>query len=187
MDAHRLTYVLLDTTFGMFAIVWRRADSGVKVQRVLLPTATTDVEHRIGQYYPTASPGTCPTIADLCDRIRAFLRGQDVAFDLQQVNLDLCSKFQKRVLLAEHVIPRGWVTTYGRIARYLCAPGAARAVGRALAHNPFPIIIPCHRAIRTDGQLGGFQGGEEMKRRLLELEGVQVSPTGRVSTPNLYY
>jgi methylated-DNA-[protein]-cysteine S-methyltransferase len=187
MDAHRLAYVLLDTAFGMLGLIWQQADGGSKVQRVFLPTPLDDVEHRIRQYYPTASPGTCPPIADLSDRIRAFLRGHAVAFDLHQVNLDLCSQFQKRVLLAEHVIPRGWVTTYGRIARYLGAPGAARAVGRALAHNPFPIIIPCHRAIRGDGQLGGFQGGEEMKRRLLELEGVQVSPTGRVSTPNLYY
>jgi methylated-DNA-[protein]-cysteine S-methyltransferase len=187
MDAHRLTYVLLDTTFGMLGLIWQQADGGVKVQRVLLPTATIDIEHRIRQYYHTASPGTSPTIADLCDRIRAFLRGQPVAFDVGQVNLDLCSQFQRRALLAEHGVPRGWVSTYGRIARYICTPGAARAVGRALSQNPFPIIIPCHRAIRGDGRLGGFQGGEEMKRRLLELEGVQVSPTGRVSTPNLYY
>jgi methylated-DNA-[protein]-cysteine S-methyltransferase len=79
------------------------------------------------------------------------------------------------------------VSTYGRIARHLAIPGGARAVGRALARNPFPIIIPCHRAIRSDGRLGGFQGGPAMKRALLELEGVECSSTGRVSAERLYY
>jgi methylated-DNA-[protein]-cysteine S-methyltransferase len=50
-------------------------------------------------------------------------------------------------------------------------PGGARAVGGALVHNPFPIIVPCHRAVRSNGQLGGFQGGQKMKRALLEFKG----------------
>jgi methylated-DNA-[protein]-cysteine S-methyltransferase len=89
--------------------------------------------------------------------------------------------------LAEHRIPRGWVSTYGRIAKSLAVPRGARAVGSALSHNPFPIIIPCHRALRSNGELGGFQGGLAMKRALLELEGVQFSPTGRVLTDRVYY
>ncbi|MBN1135480.1 MAG: MGMT family protein [Anaerolineae bacterium] len=95
--------------------------------------------------------------------------------------------FQRRVLLAEYQIPRGWVSTYGRIATSLGSPGAARAVGNALAHNPFPILIPCHRAIQSGGRLGGFQGGVELKRALLELEGVEFSPTGQVVTDRVYY
>jgi methylated-DNA-[protein]-cysteine S-methyltransferase len=66
-------------------------------------------------------------------------------------------------------------------------PGAARAVGTALARNPFPIIIPCHRTVRSNGDLGGFGGGLKMKRELLELEGVQFSTTGRVLTDRFYY
>ncbi|MEE9618423.1 MAG: MGMT family protein [Anaerolineae bacterium] len=101
--------------------------------------------------------------------------------------LERCSEFQRRVLLAEHRIPRGWVSTYGRIAIRVGVPGGARAVGGALARNPFPIIIPCHRAIRSDGQLGGFQGGLRMKQSLLELEGIEVAQTGKVLTDRLYY
>jgi methylated-DNA-[protein]-cysteine S-methyltransferase len=56
-----------------------------------------------------------------------------------------------------------------------------------LARNPFPIIIPCHRAIRSDGRLGGFQGGPAMKRALLELEGVEISAAGRVLAERFYY
>jgi methylated-DNA-[protein]-cysteine S-methyltransferase len=89
--------------------------------------------------------------------------------------------------MAEREIPRGWVSTYGRIATHLGVPGGARAVGGALARNPFPIIIPCHRAIRSDGSLGGFQGGPDMKRALLEFEGVGFSSTGRVAAERFYY
>jgi methylated-DNA-[protein]-cysteine S-methyltransferase len=64
---------------------------------------------------------------------------------------------------------------------------AARAVGNALANNPFPIIVPCHRAIRSDGHLGGFQGGFHMKKVLLENEGVKTDEKGRVINPSWYY
>jgi methylated-DNA-[protein]-cysteine S-methyltransferase len=60
-------------------------------------------------------------------------------------------------------------------------------VGGALGRNPFPIIIPCHRAVRSDGQLGGYRGGVAMKRALLEMEGVEISPTGKVLTDRFYY
>jgi len=109
-----------------------------------------------------------------------------VVFDLEAVALELCGEFQRRVLLAEHGIPRGWVSTYGRIANYIGSTGAGRAVGTAVAENPFPIIIPCHRAVRTDGTLGGYQGGKGMKRALLEMEGVEFKGAG-VSMERVYY
>ncbi|MBN2566310.1 MAG: methylated-DNA--[protein]-cysteine S-methyltransferase [Candidatus Eisenbacteria bacterium] len=62
-----------------------------------------------------------------------------------------------------------------------------RVVGRALATNPFPVVVPCHRAIRSDGGLGGYQGGVAMKRALLEFVGVAVSSAGRVVAPRQYY
>ena len=78
------------------------------------------------------------------------------------------------------------VSTYRRIAAHLGVPKGARAVGNALATNPFPIVIPCHRAIRSDGALGGYQGGLAMKRALLMQEGVDVDERGRVVSPRLY-
>ena len=66
-------------------------------------------------------------------------------------------------------------------------PALARAVGQALARNPFAVIVPCHRAIRTDGHLGGYQGGLDMKRSLLEAEGVSFNVTGRVIATRLHY
>jgi methylated-DNA-[protein]-cysteine S-methyltransferase len=79
------------------------------------------------------------------------------------------------------------VSTYGRIAAHLGIPGGARAVGNALATNPFPIVIPCHRAIRSDGTLGGYQGGLAMKRALLEQEGVTIDERDKVVSPRLCY
>ena len=84
-------------------------------------------------------------------------------------------------------IPRGAVSTYQRIARHVGRPNGARAVGNALANNPFPVIVPCHRAIRTDRSLGGYQGGFKMKRTLLEMEGIDFDDTGRVAAKGFFY
>jgi len=67
-------------------------------------------------------------------------------------------------------IPRGETRTYGQIARQVGSPRAARAVGQAMANNPWPVIVPCHRVLGSDGRLTGFGGGLEMKRRMLEME-----------------
>jgi len=123
----------------------------------------------------------------LAERIQRFLKGEAVQFHVSLIDLRDCSGFQRSVLLAEHSIPRGWVSTYGRIAMRLGTPGAARAVGTALSRNPLPIIIPCHRAIRSNGELGGFRGGLKMKRALLELEGLEFSTSGKVLTSRFYY
>lgn len=86
------------------------------------------------------------------------------------VNLDNCTDFQNKVLKAVSLIPYGETRTYSDIAKKIRNPKASRAVGSALANNPFPIIIPCHRVIRSDGEIGNYQGGKRMKKFLLELE-----------------
>jgi methylated-DNA-[protein]-cysteine S-methyltransferase len=181
------SYVLVPSAFGALGIVWRESEAGAKVHRVHLPNPQASAQDVLRIAFPDARLRTCPEIAELGERVQRFLTGDAVRFDLGIVALGRCSEFQQKVLRAEHGIPRGWVSTYGRIARALGAPRGARAVGCALARNPFPIIVPCHRAIRSDGHLGGFQGGLEMKRALLEMEGVEITPAGRVRTHRLYY
>lgn len=82
------------------------------------------------------------------------------------------SEFQRRVLRECTRIPRGETVTYGELARRIDRPGAARAVAQALAHNPYPITIPCHRVVAKNG-LGGYSGpgGIEKKKKLLKKEG----------------
>jgi methylated-DNA-[protein]-cysteine S-methyltransferase len=182
-----LHYVLLPSFFGTFGVVWREAEKGPKVYQIFLPNHQTLLEGAIRASYAAASNLSCATIGKLGKRIQSFLEGEAVDFELDMMALERCSEFQQRVLLEEHKIPRGWVSTYGRIARRLGVPGGGRAVGRALARNPFPIVIPCHRAIRSDGRLGGFQGGVEMKRALLENEGVEFTQGGKVLMKRIYY
>ena len=175
------------SAFGTLRIVWRETSEGAKVHRLLLPGEGIPAEEVMRTTCAGIRPLSNPTIEVLTEQIRSFLKGEAVDFEVRLVDLGECSEFQKSVLLAEHKIPRGWVSTYGRIARSLGSPNAARAVGTALARNPFPIIIPCHRTVRSNGDLGGFGGGLKMKRALLELEGVEFSATGKVLSDRFYY
>ena len=90
------------------------------------------------------------------------------------VDLSMVGPFQRRVLEQLRRIPKGQVRTYRDVAREIGQPGATRAVGTACARNPVPLLIPCHRVVRSDGGLGGYslRGGVGLKRRLLETEGV---------------
>lgn len=172
--------------FGTLSIVWRETSEGPKVRRLLLPDERIPADEVMQTTHTDIVSLSNPAVRSLAERIQSFLKGEAVQFHISLVDLGECSGFQRSVLLAEHGIPRGWVSTYGRIAMRLGTPGAARAVGTALSRNPFPIIIPCHRAIRSDGHMGGFRGGLNMKRALLGLEGVEFSATGRVLTNRFY-
>lgn len=92
------------------------------------------------------------------------------------------SDFQRLILLAlYHHVPRGKVTSYGTLARMAGFPGAARAAGSAMHNNPFPLFVPCHRVIKSDGQLGGFGPGAAIKRELLKREGVKFITENRIA------
>ena len=177
----------LPSPFDTLYLLWQETKPGPKVLRVLLPNEKNLLEQLTQKVITTANPPPCPPIARLGEQIQRFLKGEALTLELNLLALETCPDFQRKVLLAEYGIPRGWVSTYGRIARNLGHPESARAGGRALALNPFPIIIPCHRAVRTNGGLGGFRGGLKMKRALLELEGVEFLPTGKVRTNRVYY
>lgn len=81
--------------------------------------------------------------------------------------------FLESVYTTVVAIPEGEVMTYAEVATSIGRPGAARAVGRAMATNPFPVVIPCHRVVGSDGGLGGFAGGLEMKAQMLRMEGAR--------------
>jgi len=88
----------------------------------------------------------------------------------------MVSRFAARVYVLTSEVPRGKVTTYGAIAARMGKPGASRAVGAALRANPTPIVVPCHRVVKQDGELGGYGGptGTGRKAALLRKEGVAV-------------
>ena len=86
-----------------------------------------------------------------------------------ELDMSACTEFQKQIYALVQAIPRGRTMTYGQVAERADKPGAARAVGRAMATNPFAIIVPCHRVVAKKG-LGGYLWGTEMKEKLLRLE-----------------
>jgi len=88
------------------------------------------------------------------------------------VDLSSLGDFQRKVLEKCAEIPPGEIRPYGWIAREIGNPGAVRAVGTALGRNPVPVLIPCHRVVRTDGRIGDYAYGSPMKRQLLEHEGL---------------
>lgn len=108
-------------------------------------------------------------------QIRAYFDGEKVEFDTP-MHLS-GTDFQKRVWEAMARIPYGEVLSYGELAHRIGCR-AYRAVGQACHRNPLPLIVPCHRVIASGGRLGGFGGGEDIKRRLLAFEGVDPLPVG---------
>jgi methylated-DNA-[protein]-cysteine S-methyltransferase len=184
---NRSHYLVADSRFGDFGLVWEKISGEPKLLRLLLPRPEEEMAAIILDLYPTARNSSLPLMDNLAVDVSDFLRGRPVDFDLELLAFYRCSKFQTRTLKAEAAIPRGWVSTYGRIAAQVGNPAAGRAVGRALATNPFPIFIPCHRAVRSSGELGGFQGGLHMKKALLEMEGVQFNISGKVNFQQVYY
>ena len=182
-----ISFTTRSSPFGPIALFWEDHQGKSKIRQILLSRPGLPAPQVVHKTFPGMKSSTCLEIEELADQIGAFLEGEDICFSLEGTRLDLCSMFQQEVLRAEHGIPRGSISTYQRIARHLNRPSGARAVGMALARNPFPIIIPCHRAIRADGQLGGYQGGLVMKRKLLEMEGITLDDSGYVTTRKYFY
>lgn len=94
------------------------------------------------------------------------------------------SPFCKEVYEATALIPRGKVSTYAAVARFIGRPKAARAVGNALHINPFAPKVPCHRVVKSDGQIGDFAGGVKRKIAILKREGVKCAQGKIVDWPN---
>ena len=113
--------------------------------------------------------------ADAFAQLREYFSGRRKDFDLP-VDLSSLTPFQREVLATIGRIAPGEVWTYREVALQMSRPKSSRPVGQALAHNPIPIVIPCHRVIASDGSLGGYSGGSglDAKRWLLRLEGAPL-------------
>jgi methylated-DNA-[protein]-cysteine S-methyltransferase len=173
-------YDRIPSSFGEVGLLWKWKGDVPSIKRILLPRQGGGLEDLAREQGFDLLRKSVPVIEQISAKISLCLEGKTVAFSLSLVDLDSCYEFQKKVLLVEAGIPRGRVSSYGALALRVGSPRAARAAGTALARNPFPIIIPCHRTVRSDGSLGGFGGGWGMKRAFLEMEGVRFDSKGRV-------
>ncbi|MFA5795348.1 MAG: MGMT family protein [Candidatus Brocadiia bacterium] len=161
-----LKHCLVKTDFGWCGLT---ADAGGTIKKIVLPGRNKQsVLKRLG--IKTAD------YADysgnkLAEELRNYFRGRKVRFKTKP-DLSECTRFERKVYRTLQRIPYGRVITYSELARRAGVPGGARAVGNAMARNPLPILIPCHRVVRKNGQIGNFSaiGGAGLKYKLLKLE-----------------
>ncbi|HIE09856.1 MAG TPA: methylated-DNA--[protein]-cysteine S-methyltransferase [Armatimonadetes bacterium] len=171
--------VFLVPRWGWMAIV--AGDEGVV--RILLPTGKGEAERFVKGLGAELTEGE-PALEEAKGQILEYFAGRRHIFNL---GLDWrgLSEFSRRALEACAQIPFGEVRSYRWVAERAGFPMAPRAIGRALASNPFPLVIPCHRVIKADGSLGGFSGpgGTALKRRLLQFEREVVGRWQRGGAP----
>jgi methylated-DNA-[protein]-cysteine S-methyltransferase len=160
-------FTVIFAPFGSVGLV--TTDRGLS-NLLLLSQTPGRARRRVQRFFPGASyePHLLP---NLQKQLQDYFVGNGVRFRIK-MNLSAMRSFQKEVLLACAEIKYGETMTYGQLANRIGRPKAARAVGGALARNPVPLVIPCHRVIAGDGKLGGFSAeqGVRIKRWLLELE-----------------
>jgi methylated-DNA-[protein]-cysteine S-methyltransferase len=179
------TYEIIPSALGEIGLVRRADGARSPICRILLPEAGRPMAGIIRDLFPDAVPGKGKQ-DEMCKQLGDFLTGDAVDFRLENLDFGIVKGFTRRVLLADGKIPWGRVMTYGGLAASVGVTGGARAVGNVMAGNPFPLVIPCHRVVRSGGWLGGFGGGAEMKKALLRLEGVTFDAQGRVLPEYLF-
>jgi O-6-methylguanine DNA methyltransferase len=163
------SYLPLETPVGTVFVAWNVRGITAVMRRDDVGDFTADY---LRQFQRQAIAADATTASALRPALEATVHGERKAplpFDLHKL-----TEFEQAVLRKALEIPRGQVRPYGWIAREIGRPGAVRAVGSALKHNPIPLLIPCHRVVLSDGQLGQYaMGGTNIKRALLEVEGAE--------------
>jgi methylated-DNA-[protein]-cysteine S-methyltransferase len=168
-------YHVFETVAGFAAIGW----SGKSINRFRLPADTArEAEGALLRRLPGTKPAPPPQpVQAVIDDALRYFAGERVDFTDVPVDLGPQQPFFERVYGVVRQLGWGETATYGAIARMLEAgPEFARDVGQAMAANPVPLIIPCHRVTAANGRIGGFSapGGSLSKARMLEIEGVEV-------------
>lgn len=170
-------YHVFETARGYCGIAW----NSVGVVRFQLPTRSAEAtERNLLRRMPDAERAAPPTaVSEAIGAAKRYFNGEEIDFSDVRLDLDGQDEFFKRVYAALRRVGWGHTTTYGTLAKELGAgPEAARDVGQAMAKNPVPLIIPCHRVLAAGGKVGGFSapGGATAKVHMLELEGVHLGP-----------
>ena len=165
--ARQLNYIIFDTDMGWVGVLGSTAG----LLSTTLPCPSSQEVNQLFGDIISHARWAPHLFQDLMKRFRDYFSGHRVNFP-DVLDLSGAADFQREVWEATRRIPFGETRSYRWVAEQIKKPKALRAVGQALGRNPLPIIIPCHRVLASGGQLGGFTGGIDMKRRLLHLEGV---------------
>ena len=167
--AQKIKYTIFSTKWGFFGFAV--TDKGICSTSLPLPKRSVarkillgTIENAVFDKY---------LLGRLQKKIAAYFDGSTIDFSEFRIDLDGSSRFAATCLTACRKIGYGQTVSYGQLASLANCPGAARAVGTVMANNILPLIVPCHRIIRSNGQIGGFSGAEgpKTKLKLLKLEG----------------
>jgi O-6-methylguanine DNA methyltransferase len=161
-------FITFRTPYGWCGIV--SGANGIK--RIILGDESSSVvKNSIRSLYPSVKHEEDNLLRSMKDLLVKYFDGEVVCMDLP-LEFPKATPFQRKVWEGIRNIPYGQIKTYGWLGTKLSNPGASRAVGNALAKNPLPLIIPCHRVVRSDGKMGGFSlpGGILLKKKLIDLE-----------------
>jgi O-6-methylguanine DNA methyltransferase len=161
-----MNLAILETRLGWIGVAFsERGLAGLQLPRA---TRAQTLAHLQRDFPQAALVDAAPS--EIARELREYAEGRRREFDLR-LDWSAVKPFQRDVLRVTDSIRFGETRTYAWVAREIGKPRAARAVGRALATNPIPIVLPCHRVLGSDGGLHGYGGGLPLKRKLLELEG----------------
>lgn len=183
-----MEYAIIDTAWGAFGYVARND----RLVATFLPAAKKQILPHIRSRWPEAveKPKLLPAFRK---QVEVYFQGCRTRFSVK-LDLSHLPPFRESVLEACRTIPFGETVSYSQLAEKAGRPGAARAVGSAMASNPLPLVIPCHRVVRSDGSYGGFSSPEGVKQKeqmlLLEnarphLHGASVRRSARTTAPVL--
>jgi methylated-DNA-[protein]-cysteine S-methyltransferase len=170
-------YHVFDTAMGFCAVAWSEAG----VVRFQLPVKSAEAAERLmRRRAPGAEPGAPPEdVAGAVAAAKRYFDGEETDFSHVRLDLGGVDPFFTQIYAALRRVGWGGTTSYGALAKEVGAGReAARDVGEAMARNPAPLIVPCHRVLAAGGKIGGFSapGGAKTKIRMLELEGVRLGP-----------
>ncbi|MDH7602794.1 MAG: methylated-DNA--[protein]-cysteine S-methyltransferase [Armatimonadota bacterium] len=173
-EAEKIRFAVIETKFGWLGLISREC----KLLRLIKPLESRNIAlENLKVMLPESACESLDSFGDLPERLRRYFEGERVSFEDVPLDLSGYGGFQARAVMAAKQIPYGSVVTYAQLARMAGAEKAARAAGQAMARNRTPIIVPCHRVVRADGQVGGFAWGKHWKTELLALEGIATLPS----------
>jgi len=161
---------VVETKLGWVGLAF--SDEGLRM--TTLPRKTRDAAIWELAELGATEPATPEELGDLPETLTAVVDGRP-APNGARLDWTGITPFRRAVMEACMAIPPGQTESYGGLAERVGRPGAARAVGRVMATNPFPLIVPCHRVIGSTGGLHGYGGGLDMKAALLQAEGVRAT------------
>ena len=172
-------HIITESPIGEITIIWKDEPKFI-IEEIFISTPSEKSSAKSFEKYEQneiLKEKKCRELDDFLVELDNYFNERDYKFSLKYLNLDKLTPFQRKVLIEEFNTEKGTVNSYKHLAKKIDSPKSYRAVGNALSKNPYPIVIPCHRTVKSDRTLGGYAGmkeGIETKKTLLEIEGLII-------------